>query len=64
MRIIEEAQLILNQGYFVSHFFIAYDADMAYNIEVFKQAIMMTNKLKETFPTVQIMFVSWDVELG
>lgn len=62
--IIEEIQLILEQGYLVTHFYIAYDADMAYNIEVFKQAIMMTNKLKETFPQIQIMFVSWDVALG
>lgn len=60
----DELTAILKQGYYITHFFIAYDADMAYNIGVFKQAISMTNRLKEAFPTIQIMMVSWDVEYG
>ena len=46
----------------VTTLFVAFDADMAYNPAVYKQALNMTNELQKYFN--KIYYVMWDVDYG
>lgn len=61
---IEEVIKKLNVSNFYDHVYIAYDADMAYNIQVYKQAVAMGNKIQKEFPNLQLSYVLWDVDKG
>lgn len=44
--------------------YISYDADMAYNVQVFNQAMRMVKMLKKAFVNIKISYVLWDVNYG
>lgn len=44
--------------------YVAYDADIAYNTQVFNQAMKMVHMLKKAFINMAISYVLWDVNYG
>lgn len=46
------------------HIYVAFDGDMAYNVQVFNQAVKMTNKLNEELDGVNIHYNMWSTEYG
>lgn len=48
----------------IHHIFICYDADMAHNTAVMRQAIKMAGEIKKYYPDLNIFFVLWDEDLG
>lgn len=59
-----EIRALLQKGHKLSHLYIAFDADMAHNPQVFKQAVRMTDSLQREFPQLTIVYVCWDVSMG
>ncbi|MDU3584403.1 CHC2 zinc finger domain-containing protein [Clostridium butyricum] len=47
-----------------SNIIISYDADMAYNIQVFEQSIKMAKNLKQNIPEMSINYAIWDFNYG
>lgn len=47
-----------------THIYLAYDADMTYNRQVFNQALAMVKALSAEFPDLEVTYVSWDVTFG
>lgn len=48
----------------ITNIYIAYDADMVFNIQVFKHAMKMYTTLKKIFPKFKYSFIIWDIEYG
>lgn len=47
-----------------NNIFIAYDADFAYNPQVFDQAMKMSKNLKKNLPELEQYYVIWNVDKG
>jgi hypothetical protein len=45
-------------------FYIAFDADMWYNRQVFHNLRKLTNALKESFPSARVLVLLWDSKYG
>ncbi len=59
-----EILALLQKGHRLTHLYIAFDADMAHNPQVFKQALRMTDSLQKDFPNLVIMYTGWEVSMG
>lgn len=62
--IIEELQSIEEVNGKLEHIFVAFDADMAQNIHVYRHMKKMVEKIKEAFPEVKFYNSLWDEEHG
>lgn len=49
---------------YTKYIFICYDADMAHNTAVMKQAIQMAGEIKKNFPEIEVYFTLWDEKYG
>lgn len=47
-----------------TNIFIAYDADVAYNPQVFDQAVKMAESLKKNLPGMKFRYVMWSIDYG
>lgn len=59
-----ELRALMQKGYPLSYLYIAFDADMAHNPQVFKQALRMTDAIHREFPHLNLVYVCWDVSMG
>ena len=59
-----EIRALLQKGYPLAYLYIAFDADMAHNPQVFKQALRMTDAIQREFPHLKLVYVCWDVTMG
>ncbi len=59
-----EIRALLQKGYPLTHLYVAFDADMAHNPQVFKQALRMTDAIQREFPHLNLVYVCWDVTMG
>jgi len=50
--------------YTFKNIFVAYDADIAYNIQVFQQAMKMIDNLKINFKDIRFYYAMWSVDIG
>ena len=48
----------------INSIYIFYDADMLSNVAVFSQAMKLGKHLQNTFPTLNVVYVSWHESLG
>ena len=44
--------------------FVCYDGDLAFNPQVNRQAQMMSDKILESFPDLEIYYSLWDTKFG
>ena len=59
-----EIQALIQKGHPLTYLYIAFDADMAHNPQVFKQALRMSDAIQREFPHLQLFYVCWDVTMG
>lgn len=62
--ILDTIRELNNENDYYQYIYIAYDADMAYNVQVFTQASAMGNKIGQALPELKLSYVLWDVENG
>lgn len=64
--IVEQVKIIQTKYPHISfkNIYVAFDGDMAYNVQVFNQAMNMTNKLKEELSEIGIHYNMWATEYG
>jgi hypothetical protein len=58
--IVEELEAIQEENGTLEHIFIAFDADMAQNVHVYRHLRKMVEKIKEAFPEVKFYNSLWD----
>lgn len=59
-----EIQRLIEQGYKITHIYLAYDADLSYKPSVFRSSQATMNLLTQYFPHLTLCYVGWDVNLG